>query len=205
MMNRFLVTIAACALMALSLVGAVGVAQAQPVTTLWPKLLGAETAAPADELVEQMRSQLLPQFESILSPEQRDRLQAEIIDAKASLRKAFKKIALSTEQKTKLATVFKSLPKKDVFASLTPEQKKGLFSKKEMFMPTPEAISDKINTKMQMAKGKGAMMPTPEAISQKISAKMKLAKDKAAANTAPVPAAEKATEALNAIESKVAE
>jgi hypothetical protein len=205
MMKRFLVTLAACALVALSFVGAVGVAQAQPVATLWPQLLGAKTAAPADQLVEQMRNQLLPQFESILSPEQRDRLQAEITDAKASLRKAFKKIALSTEQKTKLATVFKSLPNKDVFASLTPEQKKGLFSKKEMFMPTPEAISDKINAKLQMAKDKGAMMPTPEAISQKISAKMKLAKDKAAAKTAPVPPAEKAIDALDAIESKVAE
>ena len=204
MMKRFLVTIAACALMALSFMGAVGVAQAQPVTTLWPQWLGAETPAP-EALLEQMRNQLVPQFESILSPEQRDRLQAEITDTKTSLRKAFKKIALSTEQKTKLATVFKTLPNKDVFALLTPEQKKGLFSKKEMFKPTPEAISDKINAKMQMAKDKGAMMPTPEAISQKISAKMKLAKEKATAKTAPAAANERATEALNAIESKVAE
>ena len=179
-------------------------AQAQPVTTLLPQLLGAETPAP-EALLEKMRSQLLPQFESILSPEQRDRLQAEMIDTKTSLRKAFKKIALSTEQKTKLATVFKTLPNKELFASLTPEQKKGLFSKKEMFKPTPEAISDKINAKMQMAKDKGAMMPTPAEINQKITAKMKLAKEKAAAKTAPPVPAEKSTEALNAIESEVAE
>ena len=205
MMKRFWVTIAACALMVLSFVGAVGMAQAQPVTTLLPPLLGVQPTALADELLEQMRNQILPQFESILSPEQRDRLQAEITDTKTSLRKAFKKIALSTEQKTKLASVFKTLPNKDLFASLTPEQKKGLFSKKELFRPTPEAISDKINARMQMAKDKGAMMPTPEAISQKISAKMKLAKEKAAARTAPAPATEKAIEALNAIESQVAE
>ncbi|PSB24466.1 hypothetical protein [Stenomitos frigidus] len=205
-MKRLLVTIATCVLLTLGCVGGVGVALAQPsVGTLWPNLLSAEPPASSDVLLEQMRSQLLPQFESILSSEQRDRLQAEIVDAKASLRKAFKKIALSTDQKTKLASVFKSLPKKDIFASLTPEQKKGLFSKKEMFMPTPEAISDKINAKMQMAKDNGAMMPTSAEISQKISAKMQLAKDKAAAKMAPAPTVEKATEALNAIESKVAE
>ncbi|MBW4473060.1 MAG: hypothetical protein KME45_22175 [Stenomitos rutilans HA7619-LM2] len=204
-MKRFFVTLAACAVLALSLLGVAGFAQAQPLTTSFvPTLLGAETTASPEKLIEQVREQILPQFESILSPEQRDRLQTEIVDAKVSLRKAFKKITLSTDQKTRLATVFKSLPKKDIFASLTPEQKKGLFSKKD-FMPTPEAISDKINAKMQMAKDKGAMMPTPEAISQKINAKMKLAQEKAATKAAPAPTAEKATEALNAIESKVAD
>lgn len=204
-MKRFFVTIVACALLSLSLVGAAGVAQANPFGTAFlPNLLGTETSVSSEQILEQVKSQILPQFETILSPEQRDRLQTEIVDAKASLRKAFKKIALSTDQKTKLAMVFKSLPKKDVFAALTPEQKKGLFSKKDL-MPTPEAISAKINAKMQMAKDKGAMMPTPEAISQKISAKMKLAQDKAATKTAPAATGEKATEALNAIESKVAE
>lgn len=203
-MKRLFMTIVACAIMTLSLVGAIGVAQAQPsITTLLP-LLSTETTTPPEAILEQVKNQILPQFETILSPEQRDRLQSEIVDAKASLRKAFKKIALSTDQKTKLATVFKSLPKKDIFAALTPEQKKGIFSKKD-FIPTPEAISDKINAKMQMAKDKGAMMPTPEAISQKISAKMKLATDKATAKTAPTAMSEKLTEALNAIESKVAE
>jgi hypothetical protein len=204
-MKRLFLTIVTCAIVVLSLTGIAGVAQAQPsMTAFLPNLLGTEASVSPEQVLEQVKSQILPQFETILSPEQRDRLQTEIVDAKASLRKAFKKIALSTDQKTKLAMVFKTLPKKDIFATLTPEQKKGLFSKKD-FMPTPEAISDKINAKMQMAKDKGAMMPTPEAISQKISAKMKLAQDKAAAKTAPAPVSEKATEALNAIESKVAE
>lgn len=203
-MKRFLMTTIACVVLAMSLLGAAGIAQAKPMMNFLPTLLGAETAASPETMIEQVRNQILPQVESILSPEQRDRLETEIVDAKASLRKAFKKITLSTDQKTKLATVFKSLPKKDIFAALTPEQKKGLFSKKG-FMPTPEAISDKINAKMQMAKDKGAMMPTSEAISQKISAKMKLAQDKAAAKTAPTPGGEKATEALNAIESELAD
>lgn len=203
-MKRFFVMLAACALITLSLVGVSSVAQAQTaVAPLVP--LGAEAIAPADALVEQVKNQILPQFESILRPEQRDRLQAEIVEAKASLRKAFKKIALSSDQKTKLAMVFKSLPQKDIFAALTVEQKQELFSKKELFKPTPEAISEKINAKMQMAKDKGAMMPTPESIRQKISAKMKLAQDKAAAKTAPPAPEQKMTEALNAIESKVAE
>lgn len=203
-MKRLFVTIVACAIMALSLVDAVAVAQAQPSFTALLPILGAKASASPEAILEQVRNQILPQFESILSAEQRDRLQAELVDEKVSLRKAFKKLALSTDQKTKLATVFKSLPKKDMLATLTPEQKKGLFSKKD-FVPTSEAISDKINAKMQMAKDKGAMMPTPETISQKISAKMKLAQDKATAKTAPAPVGEKATEALNAIESQVAE
>ncbi|MBW4694445.1 MAG: hypothetical protein KME27_22085 [Lyngbya sp. HA4199-MV5] len=204
-MKRFLMTMIACAVLVLSLLGAAGIAQAKPMVRFLPTLLGAETAASPETMIEQVvRDQILPQFESILSPEQRDRLKTEIVDSKASLRKAFKKITLSTDQKTKLATVFKSLPKKDIFASLTPEQKKGLFSKKD-FMPTPEAISDKITAKMQMAKDKGAMMPTPEAISKKINAKMKLAQEKAAAKASPAPGSEKATEALNAIESTVAD
>ncbi len=185
-MKRFLMTIAACVLIALGCAGGSGVALAQPlVGVLLPNLLGAEPPAVPDALLEQMRSQLLPQFERILNPEQRDRLQAEMVESKASLRKAFKKIALSSDQKTKLATVFKDLPKKDVFASLTPEQKRELFGKKEMFKPTPEAISEKINAKMQMAKDKGAMMPTSEAIGEKISAKMNMAKSKA---VVPTPA-----------------
>ena len=204
-MKRLLVTIAACVLLAFGSVGGVGMALAQPsVGTLLPNLLSAEPAAP-EALLEKMRSQLLPQFENILSPEQRDRLQVEMADAKASLRKAFKKIALSSEQKTKLATVFKTLPNKDVFASLTPEQKKGLFSKKEMFKPTPEAISEKINAKMQMAKDKGAMMPTPEAINQKITAKMKLAKEKATAAPTPETVGEKISAKLEMLKSKLSE
>lgn len=185
-MKRLLMTIAACVLIALGCAGGSGIALAQPlVGVLLPNLLSAEPPAVPDALLDQMRSQLLPQFERILNPEQRDRLQAEMVESKASLRKAFKKIALSSDQKTKLAMVFKALPKKDVFASLTPEQKREIFGKKEMFKPTPEAISEKINAKMQMAKDKGAMMPTSEAIGEKISAKMNMAKSKA---TMPTPA-----------------
>ena len=92
-----------------------------------------------------------------------------------AFRKAFKSLTLTPEQKTQLKAVFKDLPKKDAFASLTPEQKKELFlKKKQMFMPTPEEITEKINAGM---KSKGLM---PEKVSEKVKEKMKLIENKMA-------------------------
>lgn len=129
-----------------------------------------------EEFLEQLKTQLLPQIESILTPEQRDQVATAMAEGKTSLRKVFKSITLTPEQKTKLAAIFKSSPAKDAFASMTPEQKKQLFmKKKEFFMPTPEEISEKISAGMEK---KSAFMPSPEEISQKISDGLKMIKSK---------------------------
>ena len=116
-----------------------GVAEAQLLKT--SPIVGVEGTISTDTF-EQVKTKILPQFENILTPQQRDELANAMAGEKASLRKAFKSINLTPEQKTQLGTVFKSLPKKDIFASLTPEQKKELFmKKKELFKPTPEEIA----------------------------------------------------------------
>ncbi|NJP12387.1 MAG: hypothetical protein HC866_25395 [Leptolyngbyaceae cyanobacterium RU_5_1] len=120
-------------------------------------------------LVKQLETDFLPKIETILSPEQREKLSSAFSEGGASLRKAFKSLTLTPSQKSELSSLFKSLPKRDIFASLTPEQKKQLFVKnKELFMPTPQEISEKISRGMKM---KGVSMP--EGVSEKISAKMK--------------------------------
>jgi ABC-type transporter MlaC component len=150
-------------------------------------LLSASTAATSVDtkakidFLEQVRTQLLPQLESILTPEQQAQLEAAMTEGKASFRKAFKSMLLTPEQKTQLATAFKSLPNAEAFSAMTPEQKMQLFmKKKEMFMPTPEEISQKISDGMknQETKNKEGFIPSPEEISQRISAGMKMIKNK---------------------------
>ena len=139
-MKRLLVSIFACLIVLLNLIVA-GTAQAQSLTAASPSAT-VETKA-REEVMEKIKAEFLPQLESILTPEQRDEFKTAVVDEKMSLRKAFKSMALSPEQKTKLATVFKSLPKKDFLNSLTPEQKKEFFmKKKEMFMPTADEIAE---------------------------------------------------------------
>jgi ABC-type transporter MlaC component len=138
---------------------------------------------PKVDYLEQIKTQLIPQLESILTPEQQTQLESAMTEGKASFRKAFKSMLLTPEQKTQLATVFKSLPNAEAFSSMTPEQKKQLFmKKKEMFMPTPEEITQKISDGMKSkeTQSKGALMPSLEEISQKISAGMKMMKSKMA-------------------------
>jgi hypothetical protein len=126
---------------------------------------------PQPDLLQQLETEILPQIEKILSPEQREQLKSEIVEAGDSFRKAFKSLSLTPQQKGELGSLFKTLPKKDIFASLSPDQKKELFTKKkEMFMPTAEEITEKITTGM---KKKEQFMPNPEAVSEKISAGMK--------------------------------
>lgn len=153
-MKRKLVTIFACALVLLNLVIA-GVAQAEPT---WLKAGNTPAARPlliadaspsmpasqtTDDMIEKLKNEFLPQLESILTPEQREKFQSAIVDEKMSLRKAFKEITLTPEQKTKLAMTLKSLPKKDIFKSLTPEQKKEFFMRKrDFFAPTADEIAE---------------------------------------------------------------
>ena len=73
-----------------------------------------------------------------------------------------------------MSAVFKAIPKKDIFTTLTPAQKKQLFLKnKQLFIPTPEEIGTKITTGMQMAKDNSPLAPSAESIIEKIKSKMK--------------------------------
>ncbi|WOD41381.1 hypothetical protein [Nodosilinea sp. E11] len=100
-------------------------------------------------LMEELESKYVPEIESILFPEQREKFEQAIQEG-LSLRKAFKSMALTTGQKLELSNTMKAIPKGELFAALTPEQKKEVFmNKKEMFMPTPEEIAEKIKIGME--------------------------------------------------------
>ena len=139
-MKRLLVSIFACLIVLLNLVVA-DTTQAQSLTASPPSAT-VDTKA-RHEVMEKLKSEFLSQLESVLTPEQRDELESAVVEEEMSLRKAFKSMALSSDQKIKLAAVFKSLPKKDFLNSLTPEQKKQFFmKKKEMFIPTADEIAE---------------------------------------------------------------
>jgi Spy/CpxP family protein refolding chaperone len=95
------------------------------------------------DMMEQLKDKVLPQIQSILTSEQQEQLEEAIVEGKTSLRKAFKSLTLTPEQKTKLASVFKAIPKAEIFTSMTPAQKREFFmKKKDMFKPTPEEIAE---------------------------------------------------------------
>lgn len=141
-MQRLLILLFACLIVLLNPVAA-GTAQAQTSTAVSPPSPSLELTKEQAELFEQQKTQLLSQLESILTPEQYNQLETAMAEGKTSLRKAFKSAMLTPNQKSKLATVFKSLPQKDFFTSLTPEQKKQLFlKKKDLFIPTADEINE---------------------------------------------------------------
>lgn len=169
-MKRKVVTILACLVVLLNLVIAHPV-QAQPLAQITlPGLskLGfskAELTLEQKAMIEQLEDEIVPKLESIFTPEQREQFISAVGEGK-SFRKAFKSITLTPAQKTELASVMKSIPKADFFATLTPEQKKGFFmKKKDMFMPTAEEITEKINAGM---KKKEMFAPTAEELGEKI-------------------------------------
>ena len=133
-MKRFFVFILA----SFVLLGFVGVAQAQQL------IVDSSTGVAVEQLQEdamaQLKTKVLPQIQDILTPEQREQLETAIVKG-TSMRKAFKSLTLSPKQKTQLATVFKSLPKKEIFATMTPEQKREFFMGKAFFKP-PEEITE---------------------------------------------------------------
>ena len=150
---------------------------------LFPTLpLGvAAVAAPVEatpatkDLITQLEAEVLPQLENILSPEQREAFKTSVANG-TSFRKTFKSLTLTPDQKAQLKTLLKSLPKQDAFASLTPAQKKKLFMKnKELFIPNPDEITDKISAGMKEKEG---LVPMLEGIEEKISAGIKAAKAK---------------------------
>jgi len=156
---------------------------AEPEAIAAPAVTASETApevqaaAPTEaaNLLKQLETEILPQIESVLTPEQQVEFASKIA-AGTSFRKAFKAVTLTPAQKNKLSTVFKAIPKKDIFATLTPAQKKELFMKnKQLFIPTSQEIGAKINAGMQMGKdkSKSSFAPSTDEIVDKISAKRK--------------------------------
>jgi hypothetical protein len=170
-MLRTLISVLVCTLMMIMV--AVNPVQAKSLLPI-PGFQDLNLTADQETLMEKLESEYIPRIESILFPEQREKFEKAIEDG-YSLRKAFKSMALSPEQKTELSATMKALPKQELFAVLTPEQKKEVFmKKKELFVPTPEEIMEKIEAGMK-AKEKFApdapgseMMPTAEEIGEKI-------------------------------------
>lgn len=135
-MKRFFLSILASLVTFLSFTS---IAQAQPLTNVSSVML----AVVQKEAMAQLKEKVLPQIEDILTAEQEEQLATAMSSGKISMRKAFKSLALTPAQKTQLATVLKTLPKKELFSTMTPEQKREFFmKKKELFMPTPEEISE---------------------------------------------------------------
>ncbi|MBD3881048.1 hypothetical protein IFO70_04700 [Phormidium tenue FACHB-886] len=164
-MKRKLVSLLAVVLVAL--LSFSGAAQAQPLIQLSFPGTNIQLTEKQQDLLKQLEADVLPQIENILTPQQRQQFTSNVADG-MSFRKAFKSLTLTPEQKTELAALFKTLPKKDIFASMTPAQKKEIFMKrKEMFTPTSEEITEKI--RVGMKKGEGFI---PEGITDKIKAGM---------------------------------
>ena len=116
-------------------------------TTNWvqisPSIAATTTAVETGvDAIEQLKTTILPQIQNILTPEQQKQLETALVSDKGSIRKAFKSLMLTPDRKNKLAAVFKSLPKKEIFTSMTPAQKRQFFmTKKEIFLPTSEEIA----------------------------------------------------------------
>jgi len=153
---------------------------------LSPVYLADASTPSGQEWMAQLEKEILPQIEQIFNPEQREQFRANMAEG-TSFRKAFKSLMLTPEQKMQIKTVLKSVSKKDALASLTPDQKKQLFlKKKEMFMPTAEEITERIETSF---KDKGLELPAE--VKEKIDAGLKM-KDNF------IPSAEAITEKIEA-------
>jgi hypothetical protein len=146
MLRKFLAVVL-CTLVSLTLVARP--ASAGPFPFSLPFFNGIDLTEGQEILIEELQSKYVPEIESILFPEQRVKFETAIQDG-LSLRKAFKIMALTPQQKMDLAATMKTVPKGALFAALTPEQKKEVFmNKKEMFRPTPEEIAEKIKIGME--------------------------------------------------------
>ena len=135
------------ALLALTLV--VQPALAAPFPFSLPWFQDIDLTEDQQVLMQQLQDKYVPEIEEILYPDQRERFEEAIQDG-YSMRRAFREMYLTPEQKTELASVVKQIPKSSIFASLTPDQKKEIFmKKKEMFMPTAEEIQERIRAGME--------------------------------------------------------
>jgi len=162
------------ALLALTLV--VQPALAAPFPFSLPWFQDIDLTEDQQVLMQQLQDKYVPEIEEILYPDQRERFEEAIQDG-YSMRRAFREMYLTPEQKTELASVVKQIPKSSIFASLTPDQKKEIFmKKKEMFMPTAEEIQERIRAGMEAKQqfnpdaADTEMAPTAEEIAEKIKA-----------------------------------
>ena len=163
-MKRFLISLLTC----LMVIFSTGVGTACAQVNALPMLVAETPSETVGDLMMQLENEILPQLEKIFNADQLEQFKSDLAEG-MSFRKAFKALALTPEQKTQLKTLFSSLSKKDALASLTAEQKQQLFmKKKDMFKPTAEEISEKIDAAM---KGKGIELP--EGVKEKIDAAMK--------------------------------
>jgi Spy/CpxP family protein refolding chaperone len=154
-------------------------AQAQPLAVKFslPGFSQLQLTPEQKTMLMELEDELIPQFESILTSEQRDQFIESVSDGK-SFRKAFKSLTLSPTQKSQLASLFKALPQQEIFAALTPEQKKDFFmKKKEMFMPTTEEIQAKIDAGLKKKEAfspeTSEFAPSTEEIKERINAGLK--------------------------------
>jgi len=140
----------------------------QPVAQLSFPGLGEIQLTPEQKAaVEQLETEIIPQIEALLRPDQLEAFKLKIEQGK-SFRKAFKSLTLDPDQKTAIADLIKDLPKSDAFATLTPDQKRAYFlSHKALFKPTPEEIAERIQTG---AEAKGISIPSIQDIVAKIKA-----------------------------------
>lgn len=145
-------------------------ASAQPLAQFsFPGLNTIQLTPEQKAAVDQLETEIIPQIEEQLRPDQLDAFRLQIEEGK-SFRKAFKSLTLAPDQKKSLASLIKTLPKSDAFATLTPDQKRAYFlSHKTLFKPTPEQIAERIK---EGAEAKGTGMPSIEAITEKIKAGM---------------------------------
>lgn len=168
-MLKKLLVVLLCTLV--SLIFAVSPASAMP----FPFSLfdGIDLTTDQANLIEDLKSKYVPEIERALFPEQQKKFEKAIQEGH-SLRKAFRSMALTSDQKNELAAAIKKVPRGRLFAALTPEQKKEIFmNKKEAFIPTPDEIAERIKAGRESegfaADAPGAEIgPTPEEIAEKI-------------------------------------
>lgn len=155
---------------------------------LMVSLASPNSAYAESSALESLKSEVMPQLTEILTPSQQERFE-ESLSQGESFRKTFKALLLTPTQKRQVKAVLSSVPEKNVFASLSPMEKKGLFlKKKEAFMPSSEEIIDKINTGMPEGetmtkdvedkikaglKRRDEFMPSSDSIIEKIESKLK--------------------------------
>lgn len=171
MLRRFLAVVL-YALVSLTLVATP--ASAGPFPFSLPFFNSVDLTESQEALIEELQSKYVPAIERILFPEQREKFEAAIQDG-LSLRKTFRTMALTPQQKMDLVATIKTVPRGELFAALTPEQKKEVFmNKKEMFRPTPEEIAEKIKVGMESkamyapdAPGSETAL-TPEEVAEKV-------------------------------------
>lgn len=131
-----------------------GVVQAQPLPVHQPIIaifgIGEPAITPEDEdaLYEKLKTKFFPAVAKILTPEQR-KLFLQALEEKGNIRKAFKTVPLTPEQKMELSQTIKAMPKDQFLATLNPAQRKQLFlKKKELFKPTLDEITERISEKI---------------------------------------------------------